>query len=177
MSWDVNKLARREYDYIRGNTVLAPERKRKIVRKPDKKYKQIQRKRKIDSKILLEKKQRANDRKYLLTIAGIIVTLGFITISGDNKVYDIEKSLNTVNSQISQTEEENEALKVKILKYSSLNNVETNAESKLSMFVPSKNDTVKIDFSQDYFKDIKTKSSESNTKGEGLFSKIISFIK
>lgn len=176
MSWDVNKLARREYDYIRGNTVLAPERKRKVVRKPDKKYKHIQRKRKIN-KILLEKKQRANDRKYLLTIAGIIVTLGFITISGDNKVYDIEKNLNTVNSQISQTEEENEALKVKILKYSSLNNVETNAENKLSMFVPSKNDTVKVDFSQDYFKDLKPKSSEINTKEESLFSKLIGFIK
>jgi hypothetical protein len=45
------------------------------------------------------------------------------------------------------------------------------------MFVPSKNDTVKIDFSQDYFKDLKPKNSESSTKEEGLFSKLIDFIK
>ena len=38
-------MARREYDYIKGSTALAPERKRR-VQKPDKKYKQIQRRKK-----------------------------------------------------------------------------------------------------------------------------------
>ncbi|NRV05207.1 hypothetical protein FHX27_003587 [Clostridium beijerinckii] len=43
-------MGRREYDYIKGNTVLAPERKTR-VRKPDKKYKQIQRRKQIINKI------------------------------------------------------------------------------------------------------------------------------
>lgn len=172
----MNKLARREYDYIRGNTVLAPERKRRDVQKPDKKYKQIQR-RKLNNKAIIEKKQRKNDRKYLLTIAGTIVILGFMTISRDGEVYNMEKNLSSVNTQISQMEEENEALKVKILKFSSLDNVEKNAENKLFMFDPSKKDSVTVDFSQNYFKDIKPKTSESNTKEGGLFSKLINFIK
>lgn len=173
----MNKLARREYEYIKGNTVLAPERKRRVVRKPDKKYTHIQRKKQLNNKNTFLKSKRKNDRKYLLTVAGVIVTLGFMTISGDGKVYTMEKKLGSLNTAIKQTQEENEALKVKIIKFSSLNNIEQNANSKLSMFVPSKKETVKIDFSQNYFKDLKPKSSENNTKDNSLFSKLINFIK
>jgi cell division protein FtsL len=176
MSWDVNKLARREYDYIKGNTVLAPERKTR-VRKPGKKYKQIQRRKQIVSKNILLRNRRKNDRKYILTVAVVIFSLGFITISGDNKVYSMENQVRNIDTQISQTQEENEALKVKILKFSSLNNIEKNAEGKLSMFIPKKEQTIKVDFSKNYFQDLKPKSTESNAKNSNLFSKIMNLIK
>lgn len=169
-------MARREYDYIKGSTALAPERKRR-VQKPDKKYKQIQRRKKLQSKNNVLRNKRKNDRKYVLTIAVVILSLGFITISSDSKVYNMQKSVTDLNTQIKQTEEANEALKVKLIKFSALNNIEQNAGTKLSMIVPKKEETVKIDFSQNYFKDLKSTASENNTKETNLFSKLINLIK
>lgn len=169
-------MARREYDYIKGSTALAPERKRR-VQKPDKKYKQIQIRKKLQNKNNLLRNNRKNDRKYILTIAIVILSLGFITISSDSKVYNMQKAVTDLNTQIKQTEEANEALKVKLIKFSALNNIEQNAGTKLSMIVPKKEETVKIDFSQNYFKDLNSTVSENNTKETNLFSKLINLIK
>lgn len=169
-------MARREYDYIKGSTALAPERKRR-VQKPDKKYKKIQRRKKLQSKNNLLRNKRKNDRKYVLTIAVVILSLGFITISGDSKVYSMQKQVTDINTQIKQTEEVNADLKLQISKSSSLNYIQQNAEKKLSMVAPKKDDTVKIDFSQNYFKDLKSTVSENNVKETNLFSKLINLIK
>jgi len=166
-------LIEREYDYIKGSTVSAPERK-SGVRKPDESYKQIQRRKKI--KMLLRNK-RKNDRKYILTIAVVIFSLGCITISEDSNVYNMQRRVSNLSTEIKQTQENNEALKVKLLKFSSLSNIKEKAETKLSMFIPNKEETVKIDFSQNYFKDLKSKSSENSTKEINLFSKLLSLIK
>ena len=169
-------MARREYDYIKGSTALAPERKRK-VRKPDEKYKKIQRRKKIQTKNALLRNKRKNDRKYILTVAVVILGLGFITISGDSKVYNAQKKVAELNTQIKQTQENNEAIKVKLLKFSSLNNIEGKAKDKLAMSIPKKEETVKIDFSQNYFKDLKPSASENNTKATNFVTKLINLIK
>lgn len=176
MSWDVNNMARREYDYIKGSTALAPERKKR-VQKPDKKYKQIQRRKKLQSKNILLRNKRKSDRKYVLTVAMVIFSLGFITISGDSKVYSMQKQVTDLNTQIKQTEEVNADLKLRISKSSSLNYIEQKASNKLSMAVPKKDETMKIDFSQNYFKDLKSNVSDNNTKETNLFSRLLSLIK
>lgn len=169
-------MARREYDYIKGSTALAPERKRR-VQKPDKKYKKIQRRKKLQSKNNLLRNKRKNDRKYVLTIAVIILSLGFITISSDSKVYSMQKQVTDINTKIKQTEEVNADLKLQISKSSSLNYIQQNAEKKLSMVAPKKDDTVKIDFSQNYFKDLKSTVSETTVSETNMFSKLINLIK
>lgn len=175
MSWDVNKLAGREYDYIKGSTVSAPERK-SGVRKLDKKYKKIQRRKNINNRNTLLRNRRKNDRKYVLTMVVIIFGLGFVTISGDGKVYDMQRKISNLSTQINQTQEDNEALKVKLLKYSALSNIQGKAETKLSMFIPNKKETVRVDFSQNYFENLKSNSSSNNTK-ETLLSKVMNLIK
>ena len=168
-------MAGREYDYIKGSTVSAPERK-SGVRKLDKKYKKIQRRKNINNRNTLLRNRRKNDRKYILTMVVIIFGLGFVTISGDGKVYDMQRKISNLNTQINQTQEDNEALKVKLLKYSSLSNIQGKAETKLSMFIPNKKETVRIDFSQNYFENLKSNSSSNNTK-ETLLSKVMNLIK
>ena len=172
----MNKLAGREYDYIKGSTVSAPERK-SSVRKPDKKYKQIQRRKNIQNKNNILRNRRKNDRKYVLTVAVVIFSLGLITITGDIKVYNMQNGVSNLNSQIAQTQEENEALKVKLLKFASLKNIQQNAETKLSMYIPNKEETVRIDFSQNYFEDVKSNSSNNSTKQSNLFSKLTELVK
>jgi cell division protein FtsL len=172
----VNKLARREYDYIKGNTALAPERKRK-VRKPDEKYKKIQRRKKIQTRNALLRNRRKNDRKYILTVAVVIFGLGFITISSDSKVYNMQKKVAELNTQIKQTQEDNEAIKVQLLKFSSLNNIQEKAKTKLAMSIPNKAETIKIDFSENYFKDLKPNTSTNSTKETNFLTKLINLIK
>ena len=176
MSWDVNKLVVREYDYIKGSAVSVPERK-SGVRKPDKKYKQIQRRKNINNRNTLLRNRRKNDRKYILTMVVIIFGIGFITISGDGKVYDMQRKISNLSTQINQTQEENEALKVKLLKFSALNNIQQKAGTKLAMFIPNKEETVRIDFSQNYFENLKSNSSNNSTKESNLFSKFMNLIK
>ena len=176
MSWDVNKLVGREYDYIKGSTVSAPERK-SGVRKLDKKYKQIQRRKNINNRNTLLMNRRKNDRKYVLTMVLVIFGLGFITISGDSKVYDTQRKISSLSTEINQMQEENEALKVKLLKFSALNNIQEKAGTKLSMFIPNKEETVKIDFSKNYFEDLKSNDSNNVNKETNFFSKIMNLIK
>ena len=61
----------------------------------------------------------------------------------------------------------NDALKVMLLKYSSLENVKNVAENELSMVYPNKDNTIMIDMSKDYFTHI---SEEEN--GESFLDKI-----
>ena len=172
----MNKLAKREYDYIKGSTALAPERKSR-VRKPDKKYKQIQRRKKLQNKKIFLENRKKNDRKYLLTVAIVILSLGVLTITGDIKVYNMQKSVTQLNSSIKQTQEDNEALKVQLLKFSSLNNIQEKAKAQLAMSIPKKEETVKIDFSQNYFSDLKPNVSKNSTKETNFLSKLINSIK
>ena len=82
---DVNKMGVREYDYIRGNTALAPERK---VKEQDKK-RDIQRKER--------ERQAYQKRKNLLvsglTIATVMFALGATTLYLDGKIHDLQKQL------------------------------------------------------------------------------------
>jgi cell division protein FtsL len=172
----VNKLARREYDYIKGSTALAPQRKQK-VRKLDEKYKKIQRRKKIQTRNFLLKNRRKNDRKYIVTVAVVMLGLGFTTIFGYSKVYNMQRKVAELNTEIKQTQEENEAIKVKLLKFSSLNNIEEKAKAKLSMSIPTKQETIKIDFSQDYFKDLEPSVSENANKKTNVLTKLINLIK
>lgn len=150
-------MPRGEYSYgVKGNTAVKP-LKKTTIRKP-KKHNEIIRKKKNDKKKLF-KKQRQSDRKYMLSVIGIVLSLGCITIAGDGKVYKMQETVTTLENEISSTKEENEALKVKILKYSSLNNIEENAGNTLGMHVPHGEDVVKIDFSNDYFKDVKVNNN------------------
>ena len=166
MSRDVNKMPRGEYSYsVKGNTAVKP-LKKTTIRKPKKSREQIRKEKK--NKKNLFKKQRQSDRKYMLTVVMFILGLGCITIAGDSKVYKMQKTVTTLENEISSTKEENEALRVEILKYSSLNNIEENAGNTLGMHVPHGEDVVKIDFSNDYFKDVKV-NSNTDQKDDNSF--------
>lgn len=163
----------REYDYIKGSTATKPMRKSKVQR-PDEKYKKFQRNKK--NKNLRLKNKKISDRKYMFNLALVISIFGCITIFGDSRVYTMQKQVSDLNTQIKQTQEENEALKVKLLKFSALSNIQENAETKLGMEVTTKEDIIKIDFSDDYFKDIREENDTNQDKSKNLFSKLMSFI-
>ena len=74
----------REYDYIRGNTALAPDKKIKETEKQRKKQR-------IQSK----KRERAMKKNILIagfTVGTILFALGSTTLFLDSKIYDYQKN-------------------------------------------------------------------------------------
>lgn len=160
-------MGRGEYDYIKGNTVTSPSRrieKQNPIRR-HKDTKRIAKNRRL-------KEKRKSDRKYLLNIAVVILCFGSLTILGDSKVYTMQQKVRALNSEIRNINEENEALKITILKYSSLKNIQDNAQSKLSMETPQKSDMIVVDCSNNYFKNVKEKEIKKDKDEKGIIDKI-----
>lgn len=159
----------KEYDYIKGSTAVNPSRK-STISKPKKSKQDLQKVKKNNSiKIKNEKKE---VRRSTLIISILIVSLGLMTISGDAKVYNMQKNLGKMNSEISKAEETNEALKVKLLKFGSLQNIQETSEKQLSMVLPTKNDIVKIDFSENYFANLDTDTAPKVKENQNFLSKL-----
>lgn len=159
-----------EYSYgVKGNNAVKPLKKTTIP-KPKRQDKNVKRKHKREE---LFRKEKQSDRKYMLTVIISILSLGCIIIAGDGKVYKMQQNVSRLEKQINATEEENEALRVKILKYSALNNIEENASNTLGMHVAQGTDVVKIDFSNNYFEDVEEHSVPK--KEESFWSHLLNF--
>ena len=129
----------KEFDY-NGSSALKPQRKEQTITsketydKKKKKIEQQRRKKQKDKKI----------RKSVYQIVLLILVVGGITISRDVKVYKTQQQLDSLNKEINSVITENEALKVQILKASSLDKIEDIAKNKLKMILPTKENMIKL---------------------------------
>ena len=153
-------MGAREYNYTRGNTALVPERKPQYDKNKKQKIKEELRAKKI-------KKLKVNLISNVVGISALVCILGGITLAIDGYVYDRQNELTQINEEAEVSSDINDALKVMLLKYSSLENVKNVAENELSMVYPNKDNTIMIDMSKDYFSHI---SEEEN--GESFLDKI-----
>ena len=153
-------MGAREYNYTRGNTALVPERKPQYDKNKKQKIKEELRAKKI-------KKLKVNLISNVVGISALVCILGGITLAIDGYVYDRQNELTKIKEEAEVSLDINDALKVTLLKYSSLENVKNIAENELSMVYPNKDNTIMIDMSKDYFSHI---SEEEN--GESFLDKI-----
>ena len=153
-------MGAREYNYTRGNTALVPERKPQYDKNKKQKIKEELRAKKI-------KKLKVNLISNVVGISALVCILGGITLAIDGYVYDRQNELTQIKEKSEVSSDINDALKVMLLKYSSLENVKNVAENELSMVYPNKDNTIMIDMSKDYFSHI---SEEEN--GESFLDKI-----
>lgn len=143
----------REYDYIRGNTALAPERK---IKEQEVKRKKKQVKKEFDWK---------NNRIKIISSAVIVSILGVASLTIDSYVYKIQKNLSNLEVEMDVELAKSEAMKVDLLKVSSLDNINNVAINGLNMTYPDKSSSITIDMSKNYFdhirdeKDVNTKTS------------------
>ena len=152
----------REYDYIRGNTVLAPERK-KSVQEVKQKKKQV--KKGFDWK---------NNSGKIISTAVILAVLGAITLFIDSHVYKIQKDLSNLEIAIADENAKMEAINVELLKISSLDNINNIAVNGLKMTYPTKSSTITIDMSKNYFDHIRDEN-DVNTK-TSLIAKLVDWM-
>lgn len=144
-------MVSKEYDYIRGNTVLNPKRRYDEERRRQERE-SIDRQRKEQ-----QRKQREAKRavvKNILQVASIALVLGVLTIARDGKVYRLQNDLSNVKTEAKTITAENEALRVNLLKFSSLGDIKAFA-SKEGMKVPQKDDIINVNVTKDFFANIR----------------------
>lgn len=158
-----------EYDYIKGSTAVKPQRLPKEKIKPQKDNDLIKKKR-IEQRKKLLIKQRQN-RKSVFQIVSCILLVGILVIWRDMRVYTAQNQLLELKSQIKEVNSDNEALRVELLKISSLDTVKETAFKDLSMRMPQKEDRIKVNLDENNFtEDV---SNQELTSEEGIVSKII----
>ena len=142
-----------EFEYVNGNTVVKPQRRSEETDK--KKYEELQRSKRERNKRLREEEKKK--RKGILQIAAFIFVIGIVIISRDNNVYSTQKELTNITSEIKVVRDDNEALRVDLLKVASLENIKTKAEKKLGMVAATKENTIQIELPNKYFDNIEGK--------------------
>lgn len=160
----------KEFDYISGNTAAKPERRSTELDR--RKYEELKR-----SKKQRNKRKKEEDKKRIrgvYQIAAVLCILGVGTVIRDGKVIQLQRDVNNLNSEIRLATDENEAIRVELLKFASLDNIKTNAEEKLAMATPTKDSFVQIDLSKNYFSELENEiTAEKSSEKKGLFSKIM----
>lgn len=144
-------MVNKEYDYIRGNTVLSPKRRFEEEKRREERER-IERQRKEQ-----QRKQREAKKaivKNILQVASIALVLGVLTIARDGRVYRLQNDLSNVKSEAKTITAENEALRVNLLKFSSLGEIKAFA-SKEGMKVPQKDDIITVNITKDFFANIR----------------------
>lgn len=156
-----------EYDYIKGSTAVKPQR---APKKEDKKNKELKKKRELEKRKKILEKERKN-RASVFQIVIAILLVGGLVIWRDMEVYSARDQLSEIKSQIKEVNSENEALRVELLKISSLDTVKESAENDLNMKMPQKEDRIKVNLDENNFEE--ATSTKENASNEGIVSKIM----
>lgn len=163
----MNKIMEREYDYIRGNTAVNPNRKYKDFNE-NKKNREIERLEKEKRKRLRELRDKKT--KEVIQVALVVCVLSVATIMREGNVYKTQQELTNIKTEAKNIEAANGALKVELFKFSSLDNIKSTAES-IGMVNPNSSEAITIDMSKNYFPELTKDAMEKEGK-ENLFSKI-----
>lgn len=167
----MNKIMEREYDYIRGNTAVNPNRKYKESNEEQRRseIEKAQREKRRRLRALRDKRT-----KDVIHIGLVLCVLGVVTIMRFGNIYETQRKLTNVKADIKNVVADNEALRVDLFKVSSTENIKETAE-KVGMITPKSTDLISVDMSKDYFPE-KTKDIKVE-KAEGLFSKFMGALK
>nr|WP_251860182.1 cell division protein FtsL [Clostridium sp. Marseille-Q2269] len=150
-----------------GNTVLKPQYDPQIE-KDKRKKEQYKRNKKVKQKLL---------KKKFKTLRSIIIAfiIGVALVTRYGMLYSMQKDLSNVKNQISEVEKDNENLKVELVHYNNLKNIEKTAGEKLKMISPSKDSVIYADLSYNNFK--KENSKVHVSEKDNVFLELLSNLK
>lgn len=163
-------MLQKEFDYIKGNTIVNPN----LAPLDPNTEKQYERLKKVKKNKRIRQKLRKREiiKSYIQIIAAVFI-VGMIVIWGDNKIYKAQDQLNQLKNSISTMQNENEALKITVLKSSSITELRNTAEKKIKMINPTKDNIIYVDLKKNNFKSNEVKDTEVN---KGILSKIKDFV-
>lgn len=159
-------------NYFNGNTVLVPEyipsspQKREELEKLEK-----ARKKNRENKI----KKRIKYKFNVILNTSIIFIIGITLIYRYSVIYDMQKKINIINTEISTINKQNENLKIQLIKVSSIQEIEKVALEKLHMISPDKNHVIYSDLSKKNFIEEATKNNNLVEK-ESVVNKLLNLL-
>ncbi len=145
--------------YISGNNVLAPERKSNLPSKNEDYKKLKEAKKDRDYRL---KQERIRKKKNAMQLISVVFVVGMILTFRYAAIFSMQKKLSSINKEIESINAKNESLKIDLLKHSSLQNVKSTSESKLSMALPDKSKAISVDLSKNNFKTIEEETSKNS---------------
>lgn len=153
---------------VNGSTALAPRVKPYEPNKNDE-YERLREANREKKKQLAQ--ARAKAKTQAIGVIILILVVGTALIGRYAAVYNLQKNLSKVKSDIHSISMENENLKVELIKASNMQVVEDTAKTKLNMVTPDKSNVLyTIEATKDYFAK-NTKDNKSNIEGN-LVAKI-----
>lgn len=145
-----------------GNTALAPNYK-PYNPSVNEELEKLRRDREEKKKALAQKKLKAKVK--IIACILIAFTIGLVLILRYSAVYNLQKQLIGVTTEMNNLNMDNENLKVQLLKASNMQQVEETAVSKLHMVTPDKNSIIYTTVTKDYFSSsekVATKNTNEN---------------
>ena len=140
----------REYDYIRGSNATKPKINNKEIEKQIERKKIEEKRRQIQKQDKLKRKEKVMS---VLQVAAVALILGLSAIAMDGKVYKAQQELTNIEKSISAATAEGEALRVDMLKTSSIEDIKKLADE-LNMKSPNKDQVVTINISKNFFENL-----------------------
>lgn len=165
-------LLENESNSIYGNTVLAPGGAA-LPNEKTKKQEEVERKREQRREEKQQQQQRVvRALKFAGTLAGGFI-LAFTILFRYSAIYSMQKEVIEVNNEIYNLSEENEALKVQLIKYSNISYIEEIATKELKMVNPIAGNAIYCNL-----KSIELPQEEKNTENRTitLLKKIKGFL-
>lgn len=151
-----------EYKVFGNNAVVT---ERKIEKRELEKNEKLEKAKK--ERRLRELTKQRQQKKNIMQIVALVFIFGIIIIGRNATIYSMQKQLVSINSEIKEVRNDNESLKIELLKVSSLENIKNYAEKNLKMVNPDKSTIIRHDISKNNF----TEQTESNIN-KTLLSKI-----
>ena len=151
-----------EYRTLANNAVVTERPLHKEERKRQEELKKVKLNRKI-KQLEIAREQ----RKSIIQVAVAILITGVITIGGNSSLYAMQDQVSDINVQINELQSDNEALKLKLLKVASLDNIKDVAENQLGMVNQDPKEVVRYNLSVNNF----LEKNENNEK-QSIFAKI-----
>lgn len=154
-------------NFTNGSTALAPKYKPYEPRINEELKRQEKEKREKQKALA---QQKAVARARVLGLIACAFIIGLVLIGRYAAVYNLQKELTKVKSEITNYSMENENLKVQLIKASNMQQIEQTAKTKLNMITPDKNMVIYTKAAKDYFA-YNTKEDSKKTQ-EDLLAKI-----
>lgn len=140
----------REYDYIRGNNATRPKVSNRELEKQIEKKQFEEKRRQIQKQDKLKRKEKVMN---VLQVAVVALVFGLSSIAMDGKVYKAQKELTSLGKSISVATAEGEALRVDMLKTSSIEDIKKLADE-LKMKSPDKNQVITVSIAKNFFENL-----------------------
>ena len=152
---------------INGSSALAP------VRKPytpnvNEELERLKKQKKIKQKALEE--ARVLKQARVIGIIFLSFLIGVLLIGRYAAVYNMQKDITKVKTQIHNLNMENENLTVQLVKANNIQQIEETAKTKLHMITPDNNKVIHIETTKDYF--AKNTNDDKKNKQEDLIARI-----